>query len=77
MIPSGVEAEYFSFYEISADGTSALEPALFGIALQTTGSYRSALGSLLIFFVVGLILLALVPARRAIEAAGNVAPHTL
>jgi UMF1 family MFS transporter len=77
MIPAGREAEYFSFYEISADGTSALGPALFGIALQTTGSYRSALGSLLIFFVVGLVLLALVPARRAIEAAGNVPPHTL
>lgn len=77
MIPSGREAEYFSFYEISSDGTSALGPALFGIALQTTGSYRSALGSLLVFFVIGLVLLALVPARRAIEAAGNVPPHTL
>jgi hypothetical protein len=32
---------------------------------------------LLVFFVIGLLLLALVPARRAIEAAGNVPPHTL
>lgn len=77
MIPAGREAEYFGFYEISDAGTSWLGPLVFGVTLQVTGSYRSALGSLLVFFVVGFVLLALVPVRRAVEAAGNVAPATL
>jgi UMF1 family MFS transporter len=74
MIPRGAEAEYFGFYEISNSGTSWLGPLVFGLAYQNTGNYRSALGSLVVFFVVGFVLLALVPVRRAIEAAGNVAP---
>jgi hypothetical protein len=41
---------------------------------QLTGSYRSALVSLVLFFVLGFIALAAVPVRRAIEASGNVAP---
>ena len=77
MIPRGAEAEYFGFYEISNSGTSWLGPLVFGLAYQNTGNYRSALGSLVVFFVVGFILLALVPVRRAIEAAGNIAPATV
>lgn len=74
MIPRGKEAEYFSLYEISSSGTSALGPLLFGIALQNTGSYRIAIGSLVIFFVVGLALLLRVDVRRAIRHAGNAEP---
>lgn len=74
MIPGGKEAEYFSLYEISSSGTSALGPLLFGLALQNTGSYRIAISSLVIFFVVGLALLARVDVRRAIRAAGNPEP---
>jgi UMF1 family MFS transporter len=75
LIPHGMEAEYFGIYEISQDGTTWLGPLLFGLAYQITGSYRIAIVSLLIFFVVGGICLALVPLRRAIIAAGNVPPH--
>jgi MFS transporter, UMF1 family len=74
MIPRGKEAEYFSLYEISSSGTSALGPLLFGLALQNTGSYRIAIGSLVIFFVVGLALLIRVDVRRAIRQAGNPEP---
>ena len=74
MIPAGSEAEYFGFYEISDSGTSWLGPLLFGVVNQLTGSYRSALVSLVLFFVLGFIALAAVPVRRAIEASGNVAP---
>jgi UMF1 family MFS transporter len=75
MIPAGVEAEYFGFYEISDAGTAWLGPLVFGLAYQNTGSYRSALISLVAFFVVGFVLLALVPVRRAIAAAGNPVPE--
>lgn len=57
MIPKGQESEYFGLYEISDKGTSWLGPLLFGLALQFTGSYRVALLSLIVFFVLGMVLL--------------------
>jgi UMF1 family MFS transporter len=77
LIPRGKEGEYYGFYEISSDGTSWLGPLLFGLIFQLTSSYRLGILSLVIFFVVGGVLLALVPIRRAIVAAGNVPPKLL
>ena len=57
VIPAGKEAEYFSLYEVSEKGTSWLGPLLFGLSLQLTHSYRVAILSLVIFFIIGLILL--------------------
>lgn len=74
MIPQGKEAEYFSLYEISSSGTSALGPLLFGLTLQNTGSYRTAILSLVVFFVVGLAVLLAVNVPKAIRAAGNTPP---
>src|SRR5215210_3659318 len=74
MIPGGKEAEYFSLYEISERGTSWLGPLLFGLTLQLTGSYRSSLASLIVFFVLGFVLLSMVNVRRAIVQAGNAPP---
>jgi MFS transporter, UMF1 family len=75
LIPHGCEAEYFGFYEISDSGTSWLGPLIFGLAYQLSGSYRSALVSLVAFFVLGFALLLRVPLRTAISEAGNVAPE--
>jgi UMF1 family MFS transporter len=75
LIPKDEEAEYFGIYEIASDGTTWLGPLLFGLAYQITGSYRIAIISLLVFFVVGLILLLRVPMRRAIIEAGNIPPE--
>ena len=77
MIPAGREAEYFSLYEFSASGTSFLGPLIFGLTLQNTGSYRTAIVSLVIFFVVGLAILLSVNVRKAVVAAGNTPPATL
>ena len=74
LIPAGREAEYFGLYEVSERGTSWLGPALFGVALQVTGSYRIAILSLIVFFVAGFVLLARVDVRRAIVEAGNEVP---
>lgn len=76
MVPTGEEAEYFSLYEISEKGTSFLGPLIFGLALQFTGSYRIAIVSLVLFFVVGLGLLARVDIRRAALEARSEAPST-
>ncbi len=71
MIPKGQESEYFGLYEISDKGSSWLGPLLFGLALQFTGSYRVAILSLVIFFVVGLLLLLRVNVREGARQAGN------
>ncbi|MCL5744229.1 MAG: MFS transporter [Acidobacteria bacterium] len=70
MIPKGKEAEYFSIYEISDKGTSWLAPLLFALALQFTGSYRVAILSLIVFFVLGLGILSRVDVRRGAADAG-------
>lgn len=77
LVPRGKEAEYFSAYEISDRGVSWLGPLVFGLAYQLTGSYRDAIASLAAFFVVGFVLLARVPVRRAIAAAGNPVPDRI
>jgi UMF1 family MFS transporter len=74
LIPKGKEGEYFGLYEISDKGTSWLGPLLFGLAFDLTESYRIAILSLIIFFVVGFVMLALVPMRRAVAAVGNTPP---
>ncbi|MCX4552331.1 MFS transporter [Streptomyces sp. NBC_01387] len=74
LVPPGKEAEYFSAYEMSDRGLSWLGPLVFGLAYQLTGSYRVAIISLLIFFVLGFFLLARVPVREAVTAAGNAVP---
>lgn len=77
MIPPGKEAQYFSVYEVGERATSWLGPLVFAVTAQSTGSYRYAIISLVIFFFVGLVLMAFVPVKRAIEAAGNPVPRTL
>ncbi|MFG2818537.1 MFS transporter [Kitasatospora sp. NPDC048365] len=77
LIPAGREAEYFSVYKISDRGTSWMGPLVFGLAYQITGSYRSAIISLLVFFVIGFVVLLKVPVRRAIEAVGNPVPERI
>ncbi len=56
-IPKEKEAEFFGFYEISERGTSWIGTMLFGLTLQYTDSYRIAILSLLVFFVIGLSIL--------------------
>ncbi|HWR52223.1 MAG TPA: MFS transporter [Bryobacteraceae bacterium] len=71
LIPKGREAEYFSLYEISDKGTAWLAPAIFGVTLNFTRNYRSAIVSLIAFFILGLIVLARVrvqPADAAVRS---------
>lgn len=64
LIPRGKEAEYFSLYQACERGTSWLGTLVFGLVHQWTDSYRPAIFALIVFFVVGLVLLA-VHVRRA------------
>lgn len=71
MIPAEKEAEYFGFYEIASRGTSWIGPAAFGVVNQITGSQRQAILSLILFFVVGIGLLAPIDVRRAMGDVGQ------
>ncbi|MDX6270634.1 MAG: transporter, family [Acidobacteriota bacterium] len=75
MIPAGREASFFGLYEISERGTSWLGPLVFGAVVGATNSYRQAILSLIVFFVVGLIILSLTDTDKAIHEAGNALPE--
>ncbi|HSG41739.1 MAG TPA: MFS transporter [Anaerolineales bacterium] len=67
MIPSGKEAEYYSFYEVSERGTSWTGPLIFGLANQMFGSLRYGILALIFYFIAGLIVLPLVNVNKAME----------
>ncbi|SRR5579875_106414 len=69
IVPREKEAEYFSIYEISDKGTSWMCPLLFGLAMQYTHSYRTAVLSLIVFFIAGLLVLLKVDIARGEEEA--------
>ena len=69
MIPPGKEASFFGLYEVSERGTSWMGPLLFSIVIARTGSYRQALLSLIFFFIVGLIVLAITDTDEATRQA--------
>jgi UMF1 family MFS transporter len=68
LIPTGKEAEFYSFYEVSERGTSWIGPLLFGLMNQIFGNLRLAILSLIFFFVMGLILLPFVNVQKGIQA---------
>ncbi|MGB6161372.1 MAG: MFS transporter [Pseudonocardiaceae bacterium] len=77
LVPTGQEAEYFSVYGIGERATSAVGPLLFGAVGAATGSFRPAILSLVAFFIIGFVLMSLVPVRRAIRAVGNAEPAVI
>jgi UMF1 family MFS transporter len=77
LVPRGREAEYFSLYQACERGTSWLGTLVFGLVQQLTGSYRPAILALVVFFALGLALLARVDARRGIADAGNEQPSVV
>ncbi|MEU8246587.1 MFS transporter [Nonomuraea sp. NPDC048916] len=77
VIPKGREAEYFSLLQISDKGSAFIGALTVTIALQLTNSYRIAIVSMIIFFILGFVLLAMVNLPKAIRAAGNEVPERI
>ncbi|WP_300682057.1 MFS transporter [Nocardioides sp.] len=73
-IPCGREGEYFALYNAAERGTSWFGTLLFGVVFQLSGSYRPAIVSLIVFFVLGLFFLLRLDPRRGIAEAGNTVP---
>jgi UMF1 family MFS transporter len=74
VIPKGREAEYFSLLQISDKGSAFIGALTVTVAIQLTNSYRIAIISMIVFFVIGFVLLALVNLPKAIRDAGNEVP---
>ena len=75
MIPAGRESSFFGLYEISERSTSWIGPLIFGYVVAQTNSYRDAILSLIVLFLLGLIVLALTDVNRAIHESGNSTPE--
>ncbi|MEA2494287.1 MAG: transporter, family [Thermoleophilaceae bacterium] len=77
LIPRGREGEYFALYNAFERGTSWFGVLLFGLVFQLAGSYRPAIVSLIIFFILGAIFLIRLDPERGIAEAGNAVPKTI
>ena len=77
LIPRGREGEYFALYNACERGTSWFGVLLFGVVFQVSGSYRPAIVSLVVFFVLGAALLLRLDPERGIREAGNAVPASV
>jgi MFS transporter, UMF1 family len=77
LIPRGREGEYFALYNAFERGTSWFGVLLFGVMFQATGSYRPAIVSLIVFFILGVFFLLRLDPVRGIREAGNTVPRSL
>ena len=74
MIPRGSEATFFGLFEVCSQGTSWLAPLIFTIVVNTTGSFRQAILSLIIMFILGFVLLWRVDLAEAAGEAQRASP---
>ena len=64
MIPQEASAEFYGFYSVFSKFSAIWGPLVFAIIRQITGTPRLAIISLMVFFIVGLILLAFVDEEK-------------
>jgi UMF1 family MFS transporter len=64
MIPENASAEFFGFYSVFSK-LSGIGPLMFGVVSATTGSGRTAILSIALFFIVGFFMLAKVNVDEA------------
>jgi MFS transporter, UMF1 family len=60
IIPKHKSGEFFGFYSVFSRFAAVIGPLVFGLVLGVTGSSRNAILSVIVFFVAGAALLALV-----------------
>jgi UMF1 family MFS transporter len=60
MIPKLKSSEFFAFFAVFEKFAGIIGPAIFAYTIGTTGSSRNAILSVILFFVVGAVLLAMV-----------------
>ena len=65
MIPEEAAAEFYGFYAVFAKFSAIWGPLIFAVVSGATGSGRPAILSVIVFFVIGLVLLARVDVDEA------------
>ena len=63
--PEEASAEFYGFYSVFSRFSSIWGPLTFGVVNTITGSSRTAVLSLVVLFVIGFVLLALVNVEKA------------
>jgi MFS transporter, UMF1 family len=61
LIPKENSNEFFGFYNIFGKFASIMGPLLVGVTSQITGNSRTGVFSLVILFIIGILILAIVP----------------
>jgi MFS transporter, UMF1 family len=69
LIPAHKSGEFFGFYSVFEKFASIFGPLLFWITIETTGSSRHAILSVIFFFVVGAVVLSRVRVKEGQAAA--------
>jgi UMF1 family MFS transporter len=69
MIPRDRSSEFFGFFSVFEKFGAIAGPAVFGLISAITGSSRGAILSVIIFFVIGAVLLALVDVKTGQQSA--------
>ncbi|HEY9448470.1 MAG TPA: MFS transporter, partial [Gemmatimonadaceae bacterium] len=69
LIPAHKSGEFFGFYSVFEKFASIFGPLLFAVTIALTGSSRSAILSVIVFFIVGTALLARVDVAEGQRAA--------
>jgi UMF1 family MFS transporter len=65
--PDANSAEFFGFFAVSGKFASVFGPLIYGILIAITGSVKSGILSLLVFFVVGMAILWTVNEKKGME----------
>ncbi|MHB8789337.1 MAG: MFS transporter [Desulfobulbaceae bacterium] len=65
MVPEDAPAEFFGFYSVVSKFSAVWGPFLFALIRHLTGSSRNSLLAVIVFFVLGIFLLALVDEGKA------------
>ena len=71
MIPRSKTAEFFGFFDISQKFSGIFGPALFGFVGQLSGSSRTGIFALIIFFLGGMYILDKVRIEEGIQTAAH------
>ncbi len=71
MIPRERSSEFFAFFSIFEKFGAIAGPATFELASRATGSSRSAILSVMVFFIAGAVVLTFVDVRAGQEAVKN------
>jgi len=69
MTPPGRQGEFFGFFSVTGKFAAVIGPVIYGEVTAWTGSQRWAVGTMAIFFAIGLLAMRAVDEQRGIKAA--------